>query len=466
MAIRSQLESLTCFHDESEFPNSLTFNSWVPIACDDIHILLPFKQIYGREAQISGTKDGGPFFFYNHPINYVSVRGYCLCIDVAHLKREQDRIKISLTISDSSGKSVNAVKFTYAQDPYYRSLHGKFVRVNGYLGLNRNTMEREIKVHDVCVAAITLKEEFLLAEEVMTLRQRILMRPWRIKSNVDKKPQQSGSIVDTNCNNLKYCSFHRQNTTLAGRLHKKSIDLTQQEITVNGKFQVDFAENPIYYLAFANTRHHDQAAKFINNLTKMGYEIHENLLSVTPLQNSTPIIQEYCNFLLSICDEQSLYQVEVDDSLVHFSQLAARYCAAENSNVDVKKFIQECIIQLHRSGKMIALESAGYQKVGKWNLGSEIHRQIKAAKEDFAVRNDQRYITKQDLSRVKRQGLDRKYVSLGFATVKNAVHSALGPIDNDLIMEVATEILLDEPERWVTDKKSGKWYLIPKKPSS
>lgn len=464
MAIRSQLESLACFPDESEFSKSLTFNSWVPIACDDIHILIPFKQIYGREPRISGTKEGGPFFFYNHPINYVSVRGYCLSVDVAHLKREKDRIKISMTISDSTGKSVEAVKFSYAQDPYYKSLQRKFVRVNGYLGLNRNTMEREIKIHDICVAASTLKEEFLLAEEVMVLRQRILMKPWRIKSrNEPNRIQQSGSIVDVNCHNIKYCSFHRQDTTLAGRLPKKFIDLSKQEIAVNGKFQVGNAESPVYYLVFANTRHHDQAAKFINSLTNMGYEIHENLLSVTPLQNTTPVIQEYCKFLLSICDEQSLYQVEIDDSLLQFSQLAARYCATDGSNVDVKKFIENCILQLYRTGKMIALKNLVYQKVGRWNLGPEIYRMIKAAKEDFRSRHDLKFTTRQDLSKVKRQGLDSRCVSLGFATVKNAIHLALGPIDNELIMNVATEILLDEPDRWVTDKKSGKWYLIPKK---
>lgn len=63
--------------------------------CADVQHLRPFKEIYKRDAQEGFTiaKSNGPFFFRNHPIDYVTIVG---CV----------RSVVEIDIEGSKGKTV------------------------------------------------------------------------------------------------------------------------------------------------------------------------------------------------------------------------------------------------------------------------------------------------------------------------------------------------------------------------
>lgn len=67
------------YYAERVFEDSFTFGKWVPLICADVAHLRTFEEIYNRpvEEQYSIPRSNGPFFFRNHPINHVSITGYC-----------------------------------------------------------------------------------------------------------------------------------------------------------------------------------------------------------------------------------------------------------------------------------------------------------------------------------------------------------------------------------------------------
>lgn len=67
------------YYSEKVFEDSFTYGKWVPLLCADVGYLRPFDEIYKR-APLDGfslPRSNGPFFFRNHPINYVAVTGHC-----------------------------------------------------------------------------------------------------------------------------------------------------------------------------------------------------------------------------------------------------------------------------------------------------------------------------------------------------------------------------------------------------
>lgn len=65
------------YYSERHFSSSFTYGKWVPMFCADIVHLRPFQEIYKRPPKdgFEIPKSNGPFFFRNHPIDYVTVVG-------------------------------------------------------------------------------------------------------------------------------------------------------------------------------------------------------------------------------------------------------------------------------------------------------------------------------------------------------------------------------------------------------
>lgn len=67
------------FYPEKVFDDSFTFGKWVPLLCADIAHLRPFKELYKRlpDTKYTIPRSNGPFFYRNHPINYIAITGTC-----------------------------------------------------------------------------------------------------------------------------------------------------------------------------------------------------------------------------------------------------------------------------------------------------------------------------------------------------------------------------------------------------
>ena len=198
------------------FSQSLTYNKWLPIACLDIRMCLKaYRDLYLDDKSPIVGEDRGPFFFRNHPINYVCVTGYCS--DVI-LHKSNDRVfAYTFTVSDGTGATIECFKPETLAKEWYETYRNKVVEVKGYL-YQKGHFPLQIKVRDIgCLKATKFNIRYmtLAGEELVKVRQEILAQRWICRvaglastdDSVDKDPVEFCSLSRQPSNLISHSSF-------------------------------------------------------------------------------------------------------------------------------------------------------------------------------------------------------------------------------------------------------------------
>jgi hypothetical protein len=198
-------QDLDCFYEENKFFKSFTFNNWVPLSCMDVSLLESYESLYGQRSTIPQVK-GGPFFFRNHPINYVVVCG----VVVEAEARGDNRDVFVFTIDDGTGPQLTTVKWDAHGDvdKYLK----KFVEIRGQLA-ERPKFGRELQIRDIFLKEVSLKDQFIAYGEAMLVRSQVLSKSWVIPDEEDKQDRfDRRAFIPTAPK--AYCSLSRQNSIL------------------------------------------------------------------------------------------------------------------------------------------------------------------------------------------------------------------------------------------------------------
>lgn len=230
-----------------------TFGSWLPISCRDIYELKPYDYYYNVSCpqDLIIPKSNGPFFFLNHPLNYVMVTGKC--VDVKY-KSNNDFIKTysyTYIIDDETGASVEVTEKKNTLDNSYSQLIGKYFQVKGFvvqyfggkLVINIRSMVELKNERGVGTAF----ERFLLAsEETYLVRQEVLCREW-------KSDEKFRSSVETQDNPSRYCSLSRAPSCLQGNT-KFNESINDLEIIPETQLDEDEGESMVEEVMQGNTK--------------------------------------------------------------------------------------------------------------------------------------------------------------------------------------------------------------------
>lgn len=249
------------FYPERVFGDSFTFNKWVPLMCADISNLWSFRQIYNCDPDSSvcigharrmkrrtkyslpqaSTPLHPPFFFRNHPVNYVTLTGRL--VDVTEIVLHDHRFSIgtnlavTLTVDDSSGDVAKCIIYTQQGVYNLRKMKNAIYEVQGYL-TEHVMYGRQVRVIQIAKKN-GLEDELQSWKEVMKIRHDVLTRHWdhlemlALREAEDQKELEHGCQVDMEeeegldlvselngeSNGVDsapkvYCSFHRENSLL------------------------------------------------------------------------------------------------------------------------------------------------------------------------------------------------------------------------------------------------------------
>jgi hypothetical protein len=262
------------YYPEKVFHESFTFGNWLPLICTDVFHLQTFKEVYGRESLPKYTiyKSNGPFFFRNHPINYVVVTGKCINGYEVYIDNSKTEIVLILFLDDSSGQSLKCSKFSYRSAYKLQELVGKTLEVQGYI-VDHPTFGREVRILQFRVVE-SMATEIENWADALKLRKEVLSKHW----SYDRKDKQSALAVtsirqssapnntqeEENINRLgslapidhmptAFCSFMRPNAILSQENsiieNKSGITLNRNAIKCPNSIQADLFVNlnRIYY---------------------------------------------------------------------------------------------------------------------------------------------------------------------------------------------------------------------------
>lgn len=216
--------SLDQFYPEPNFVDSFTFGKWVPLFCADIASLCSFRQVYNRSANpsvcifpsytqrnkalcthkhgsslvSSEVKPGNddikgqePFFFRNHPINYVSLTGKILDIDEKPVgqntkgvgnKEKQSRLAVGnssiiiFQLDDNSGKAINCMMYSDAGTYNIWNMKGRVFEVQGYV-TEHILFGRQVRV-TYFRKKKRIEQEISSWKEVLDVKRNVLCKHW------------------------------------------------------------------------------------------------------------------------------------------------------------------------------------------------------------------------------------------------------------------------------------------------
>lgn len=239
------------YYPEKVFNESFTFGNWLPLICTDVFHLQTFKEVYGRESLPKYTiyKSNGPFFFRNHPINYIVVTGKCVNGYEVYIENSKAEVVLILILDDSSGQSLKCSKFSYRGAYKLQELVGKTLEVQGYI-VDHSKFGREVRILQFRVVE-SVTTEIENWADALKLRKEVLSKHW----SYDRKHKQSalavtsitqssppthaqeedniqrlGSLAPIDHMPTVFCSFMRPNAILS---QENSIIENESGITLN-----------------------------------------------------------------------------------------------------------------------------------------------------------------------------------------------------------------------------------------
>lgn len=191
------------------FDLSVTFNQWTRMTCHDISLVESYESLYGCPYEPpygqSLIRPEAPFFFKNHPINYVS-----LCGRVRQVAQKADNFWI-VTIDDGTGTEVD-VKFRRSRSPV--RIH-EFIEVRGHI-VDHKKYGRGVYPRDIWrFGDVSLEEEFLAYMEAIRLRRHILSATWCL-------PDEPSILLSPAKQVHSYCSLDRVPSSLVN--HPEHMD--------------------------------------------------------------------------------------------------------------------------------------------------------------------------------------------------------------------------------------------------
>lgn len=238
------------YYPEKVFNKSFTFGNWLPLTCADVLHLQTFEEIYGRASlpKYSIYKSNGPFFFRNHPINYVVVTGKCRNGYEVSIENSKSSIVLIMFLDDGSGQNLKCSKFICKGAYKISELMGQTFEVQGYI-VDHPTFGREIRILQFCAVDSTATEVENWAD-ALKLRKEVLSKHWTydhegkqstlavtVKSQPvlpytqeDENLWRLGSLAPIDHIPTAFCSFMRSNTILS---QKNSIIESELGITLN-----------------------------------------------------------------------------------------------------------------------------------------------------------------------------------------------------------------------------------------
>lgn len=174
------------FYPETVLDTAFTLSCFVPMSCADILELDMFEQIYGKQCEIPLPKytTGGPFFFRNHPIVFVSCFGRCQVVEL----KEYSNLLI-LSLDDSSGNPIEVIKPKDTTKNPEATYHNKFVHIKGTICEAKGYMRKVVANHiNVLAQDMDLKAEFEYYREAINLRKNFLSKKWVLEESKENVP--------------------------------------------------------------------------------------------------------------------------------------------------------------------------------------------------------------------------------------------------------------------------------------
>lgn len=163
------------FYPETVLDTALTLSCFVPMSCSDILLMDPFEKIYGKKCEIPlpDRSTGGPFFFRNHPILFVSCFGKCQFVE-----RKSPSNLLIMSLDDSSGKPIEIVRFKDTTVDPQKMYDNKYVHIKGIVSETKG-FPRSIAINQISVVEdVEPAYEFDVYDEAMRLRENFLSKRW------------------------------------------------------------------------------------------------------------------------------------------------------------------------------------------------------------------------------------------------------------------------------------------------
>lgn len=245
------------FYPEFTFIDSLTFGKWVPLMCSDLSTLFTFFEIYNRQPDPSvcvqnNVKTSFPFFFRNHPINYVFLTGKILnpienafrpAKNSRNSKKQPSTLAISFYLDDNSGEYASCVIYTHSGVYDIDAMKDNVYQVYGYI-TQHSIFGRQVRVTQVSRIQPG-SQEIRAWKETMKVRQEVLCKHWNHFKEGDhqdltryKKEQALttekdfyNSIINPSLQRILFCSFDRPNSLFTE--NPNSIQSTEKEVRLS-----------------------------------------------------------------------------------------------------------------------------------------------------------------------------------------------------------------------------------------
>jgi hypothetical protein len=224
-AIEGQRRGVEVFYNEDKFMESVTFNKWTRMLCHDISLLESYDVLYGRPCTLPGSANGAPFFFRNHPINYV-----LLCARVVDIENKTGSFWF-LSVDDGSGSELRVRANLYIKDPI-ELLMGKLVEVRGLIRhdqYGRSVDARDIHLRDDR-GHVPIQREFELYMEAINVRRHILSKVWKLHEE-----NRAYLLMPAYEKPTQYCSLNREPSSVYSHsMFHSSIEdpIPENEVTI------------------------------------------------------------------------------------------------------------------------------------------------------------------------------------------------------------------------------------------